>query len=200
MVAMNGSGGRKEHNDLLSRVATGASEALNVVKDQTRAATREVKRNATEVARAVVDSAQDEAERLYVRHKSRMGSKVGRLGKAAKQTAHALHAVRADAAAEYLEAFSDKVGAAQDYLEEQSLGDILSDAGDFVRQNRAAAAGGLFLIGFVAARFLKSSAQRPRGDDPEEGADAEEPLGRREKPSPSGEAEPRQKKRLPGPK
>jgi len=192
MVAMNGSSGRHGRSDnLLSRVGTGASEAIGFVKDQTRAATREVKRNAADVAKAVLDTAQDEAGRLYDRHKSRASSKVGRLGRAAKQTAHALHAVRADAAAEYLEAFSGRVGAAQDYLEERSLPDMLADAGDVVRQNRAAAAGGLFLLGFLAARFLKSSQARPENeasDDEAEEAESSDRPGKRRRQLPDAQA------------
>jgi len=122
MVAMNGSKRRDGGGDqVLSRVKDGASEALHYVKDQTRAATQLAKENATQVAKALVETVQDEAERLYGRHKSLGVSRVGGLGKVAKQTAHALHAVKADAAAEYLDQASRRVKQARDYLDVQSF-------------------------------------------------------------------------------
>ena len=165
MVAMNGSrrSGDNERDDILSVVASGARNALSYVKEHAQVATQEATRGASEVAHALFETAQDEAERFYDRHKSGAASKVGRLGKAAKQTAHALHAVRADTAADYLEAASERVAEARDYLQEQSLAGILEDAGQVVRQNRAIAAGGLFLVGFAAARFLKASSSREVG-------------------------------------
>src|SRR5829696_8013422 len=112
MVAMNGSkrggsaGGRKK---VSSRARGGAGSAIEYVKEQTQNATRHVKEGAGELARTIAETAQEEAGRLYQRHKGRAVSRVNRLGKVARQTAYALHAVKADTAAEYLEAASDRV-------------------------------------------------------------------------------------------
>src|SRR5687768_2203987 len=99
MVAMNGAkrGDHAGHGELMSRVTDGAAEMIDYAKTKARSAAREVKRNVRDVTRALAETAQDEAERLYKRHKGRAVSKVNSLGKIAKQTAHALHAVKADA-------------------------------------------------------------------------------------------------------
>jgi len=178
--------GDQDRDDVLSVVANGARNAISYVKERTRSATQEATRGASEVAHALFETAQDEAERFYERHKSRAASKVGRLGKAAKQTAHALHAVRADTAAEYLDAASERVAQTREYLQEQSLGGILEDAGRVVRRNRAVAAGGLFLMGFAAARFLKASSSRAEADaeldeDRSSKRASGEPAGRRQR-------------------
>lgn len=166
MVAMNASKRRNGgSHQVVSRVREGASEALHYVRDQTAAATQQAKESATEVANAILETVQDEAERFYGRHKKRAVSKVSGLGKVAKQTAHALHAVKADAAAEYLDEASRRVRQASQYLEEQSLSEILQDAGDVVRRNSALTAGALFLVGFATVRFLKAT--ELRSDDEE---------------------------------
>jgi hypothetical protein len=166
-------------------VKEGATEAFHYVKAQTRAATQRAKEKASQVAKVLVESVQDEAERLYGWHKALAVSRISGLGNVAKQTAHALHAVKADAAAEYLEKASRRAKQARVYLDEQPFTEMMQDAGELVRKNRVGTAGALFLLGFATVRFLKATAKRPSEDgnddvgEQAEPAMAPEPRGRR---------------------
>ena len=123
---------------------------------------------AADVTRAVADGVKEEADRLFDEQKGRVGSKVERWGKAIHQAAHALHAVKADGAADVVDSVADRIGAMSSYLEERSLGDLLEDANDVARRHPGIMLGGMFAAGLLAARFLKASASR---DDAEEGGE-----------------------------
>src|SRR4051794_29441051 len=99
---------RGHHNspmrdDLAVRVKGGATEALHSVRQGVRSAAKQVRQTASEVTGALRTTLHEEADELYQRHKGTATSQVKRFGKIAEQTAHALHAVKADNVAEYLD-------------------------------------------------------------------------------------------------
>jgi hypothetical protein len=146
-------------------------EVAQRVAGGARAAKEQVMQKAADVTRAVADGVKEEAERIFDEQKERIGSKVDRWGKAIHQAAHALHAVKADGAAEMVDAAAERVGNVSSYLEERSLTDILSDAEDVARRHPGVMLGGMFVAGLLAARFLKASAAR-RDESESEGDEA----------------------------
>lgn len=66
------------------------------------------------------------------------------------------------ATARYGESLADKIEDISGYLEQATLKDLTRDAERFARQQPALFVGGAFLIGILAARFLKTSAPAKR--------------------------------------
>lgn len=59
--------------------------------------------------------------------------------------------------AQYGESLADKIEGLSGYIEQATLKDITRDAKSFARRQPALFVGGAFLVGVMAARFLKSS-------------------------------------------
>jgi len=161
---------RGHHNspmrdDLAVRVKGGATEALHSVRQGVRSAAKQVRQTASEVTGALRTTLHEEADELYQRHKGTATSQVKRFGKIAEQTAHALHAVKADKVAEYLDQASQRMEEAADYLKESDLAQLMHDTGRVVRRNRGLAMGGMFIAGYALARFLKATRARDQRED-----------------------------------
>ena len=146
--------------EIMTRARSGASGALHSVIEGAQSVTQQIRETTGEVTGAVLDTILDEAERIYRKQKKPAMSRIASLSKMADRTAHALHAVKAEGVADYVEQAADQVGTLTEYLDDRSLSEILEDAGDIVQRNRAVAMGGMFVVGFAVARFLKASASR----------------------------------------
>jgi len=68
-------------------------------------------------------------------------------------------------AADYSETAADKLRTAADYFNSHDVETMYRDVEGLARRNPAVFVGGAFAIGFLAARFLKSSSQRGNGGD-----------------------------------
>lgn len=155
---------RREGSDMLTGVRQDVSGALHSVMQGAQSVAQQIVHTTGEVTGAVVDTVLDEAERIYRRQKKPAISRISSLSKMADRTAHALHAVKADGVADYVEQAAEQVDGISEYLEDRTLGEILEDAGEAVQRNRAVAMGGMFVAGFAVARFLKASASRGEDD------------------------------------
>jgi hypothetical protein len=163
--------------EVAARLKESVVGATRYVKEQARS----IREATSEASQQLLQTVQEEAERAYARQKGRAAARVKGIAKIGKQAAHALHAVKADRAAEYVEQASSRVGQATGYLEDHTLTEIIEDAGEVVRRNQTLAVGGLFIAGFVVTRFLKASASRndeARSDAPDDAAAADEDRGR----------------------
>jgi hypothetical protein len=166
-----GGGGRgSDAEDALRQVRDQAAEMAGRVVNGTREVKEQVMQKASELSRAVADGVREEAEKFFDEQKGKLGTKVDRVGKAINQAAHALRAVKADPLAEGVDAAAERFKQASSYLEERSLGDLLSDAEDIARRHPALMLGGLFVTGLVAARFVKASASREESGSGTSGA------------------------------
>ena len=161
-------GGANGGGEIVTRVREGASGAFHSVLEGAQNVTQQIKETTGEVTGAVLDTILDEAERIYKKQKKPAISRISSLSKMADRTAHALHAVKADGVAQYVEQAAEQAGSVTDYLDDHSLEEILEDAGELVRRNRAVAMGGMFVVGFAVARFLKASASREEHEHEQE--------------------------------
>jgi hypothetical protein len=152
-------GSSKTNSPIVGRVKEGASELAQYVRQGVQAVEQTVK---------------EEGEHLYEKQKDKIISRVGGIGKATRQVAHALHAVKADGLAEYVDSAAEGVEDASHYLEESDLRQVLGDAGDLAREHQALAIGGLFVVGFALSRFLRATGSPPEQSDPLQEADSEE--------------------------
>jgi hypothetical protein len=166
---------RSGRGDESSARASGMTKKL---REGAQAATDQVRHTAAEVTRVITDTLQDEASRLFYDQRGRAAKRVARMGKVARQAAHALHAVKMGGVADYADAAAQRVEDLSDYINEKDLTELLRDAQDAARAHPAAAMGGMFLVGFAAARFLKASASRDEGGDDEDEDDKDDAKGR----------------------
>jgi hypothetical protein len=155
-----GGGRRDEPDDALGQVRDTAVEVAGRVISGTREIKEQVMEKAAQLGRAVADGVKEEAEKFFDEQKGKLGDKVDRFGKMINQAAHALRAVKADPVAEAVDSAAGRFRDASSYIEDRSLGDILSDAEDVARRHPGLMLGGLFLTGLLAARFVKASASR----------------------------------------
>jgi len=175
-----GGGGGNGGGEIVSRMRQGASGALQSVMQSAQSVSQQIKETTGEVTGAVVETLLDEADRIYRKQKKPALSRISNLTKIADRTAHALHAVKADGVAEYVQQAAEQVDGITEYLDDRSLDEILEDAGEIVQKNRAVAMGGMFVVAFAVARFLKASASRDEaedgggGDDDDTGEDDDE--------------------------
>jgi len=141
-----------------------ASGLLREIKTAARETTGDLSRQASEVSRAVSDTVKEEAQRLLDERREAIAGKVGIAAKLARQTGHALRAVRLDNAAEVADAAAGQVRKLGDYLKESDVSQILEDAEQLTRNHRALVTGGLLVTGFALVRFLKASAEPQRSN------------------------------------
>jgi hypothetical protein len=137
-----------------------AAEVVGSVRESAGTAAEQVKQKATEMSRAITGTIKEEAERLFDEQKGKAASKVTRFGKVMHQAAHALHAVKADGLADYVDETGNKIEGLTDYLEERTLAQVIQDAGEVARRHPGMVIGGMFVTGLAVARFLKASASR----------------------------------------
>ena len=167
----------------LKQLTATATEVAGVVRESAARSAEQVKQKAAEMTRAITGTVREEAERLFDEQKGKAASKVTRYGKAIHQTAHALHAVKADGLAEYVDSAAGAVEGLKDYLEERNLAQVLEDAGEVARRHPGMVIGGMFLTGLALGRFLKASDSR-QGEEEEQGDES----GGEEEESPRGQS------------
>ena len=147
-------GRRESANTRRSPLKEMASELGQSVRNGARAISTEAK---TAIA-AAAEQVRDEAQRLLDEQKEKAASQLQAVRGAAGRVAHALHAVKADAAADYADAAGDALDQAAQFVEDANLDDLSDGARWFAREHPAWVIGGLFAAGFIAARVLKASA------------------------------------------
>lgn len=155
-----GASRRGGDDDVFREVKERAADVVQRLRSGTGAAKEQVMQKAAEVTRAVADGVREEAERFFDEQKGRLGNKVQGVGKMIHQAAHALHAVKADGVADAVDAAGERFERVSDYVKERGLGDLLADAEDAARRHPGLVAGGLFVAGLLAVRFVKASASR----------------------------------------
>lgn len=174
MVAMRDKTGLRRHQESEEQeddAGSAGGQIVTRVKDGASDMARQLKRGVTAVGHTV----KEEGEQLYEKQKDGVVSKVRRMGKATRQVAHALHAVKADGLADYADKAAEHVEQATQYLDEADLETVLHDAGDLAREHQAIAVGGLFIVGLALSRFLKASRSHLQEDDEKPDRDLHEP-------------------------
>jgi hypothetical protein len=159
-------------SNLVAQLKDTTAAALQSVKSQATVAARQIEQSAGELTHTTLAAVRDGAKQAYDQRKTQAVARLTQAGKVASKAAGALRAVEAGAVADYVEAASQRAGHVAEYLEEHNLTQMIDDAGDLVRRNRAVAVGGMLVVGFALTRFLKASGARAAA-----AADADEDRG-----------------------
>ena len=133
-------------------------------RDRTAGAARETVDQAKHQMSRLTDEAQRRARSLVDQQKESAASAVGGWAEALRQTARNLEEREQPAAGRYVDWAADGVERFSRSLREQELDQLVHQAEQFARRQPALFLGGAVALGFVASRFLKSSAERHRMD------------------------------------
>jgi hypothetical protein len=112
----------------------------------------------------VMDRVKEGATAQLSSQKNRATEGLGSLAEAVRKTSEPLRESNHATLAEYVEKAADRIERFSSDLKQRDLGDLVNDAQRFARRQPALFLGGAFAVGIIAARFLKSSSERARGD------------------------------------
>jgi cell division septum initiation protein DivIVA len=96
--------------------------------------------------------------------KSRAAEELDRISRAIRQTADSFGGEDPIGISRYAEQAADEIGKASAYFRERDVMDLLRDAQQLAQRRPGLAIGGAFAMGFVLARFLKTSSGNSRGE------------------------------------
>ncbi len=159
-----GSGTPDNKTDLKQTLGRTAGEAVNQTVDQ-----------AMEAGRQTVGSAQGRIRSLLEQQTDRAADQLGGVASALHKAAEQLDAENNGTAAQYAVQAAGRVEQVADLLRHSSLDDIVSEVEGFARRQPEVFIGAAFAVGFLAARFIKSSGERRlqgqkgRGESPSRG-------------------------------
>ncbi|MCG5241677.1 hypothetical protein ACIU1J_17210 [Azospirillum doebereinerae] len=115
---------------------------------------------ALDAGRDGVDSAQGRIRSLLEQQTDRAADQLGGVASALQKAADQLQAENNGTAAQYAVQAADRVERVADMLRHSSLDDIVGEVEGFARRQPELFIGGAFALGFLAARFVKSSGER----------------------------------------
>lgn len=138
-----------------------AKHQANDTKDKIKDSAKEVADSAKEqFGEGVKDARDNVTGRVSAKFHERKDSIVSQLdsvARAAKQTSDELRSEEHRTAAHYAEQFATQVDSAGQFLRDKEMSDVLASVKDFARRQPTLFLGGAVVLGFLGARFLKSS-------------------------------------------
>jgi hypothetical protein len=128
---------------------------------------------AKQQATAVIDQAREQVRTRLSEQKDTAASSLGTVAQALHRTAQELEGEQTGPLGDYAHRAADQVERLSGYLQQHDLSDLQREAEYFARRRPALFLGGAFVLGLMAARFMKSSSER---DYPYGSANATEAL------------------------
>ncbi len=151
MVALMSSRHGKTHSRDQSKAnGTGVAERL-------RKGAAGLKEDVSEKFGQVREAVKGEANRLVDQQKGDAARKIKNLGSAIGKAGKLLHAGKIDGIAQYVDMAASGTKQVSSYLEENDLGEILSDAGKLAARHPIAVFGTIMIVGVAAGRFVKAA-------------------------------------------
>jgi ElaB/YqjD/DUF883 family membrane-anchored ribosome-binding protein len=135
------------------------------------------------MGRGVLNIVRDTATSQLSSQKDRATDGLGSLARAVRQSTQSLRDHQQDTVAQYVEQAADRIEQFSSRLRDRDLGDLMRDADRFARRQPAIFIGAAFVVGVLAARFVKSSGSgagrtQSVGRAPQVGADRSSPAAR----------------------
>ena len=140
-----------------------ASQAVGSVKEQAG----NVVEQAQQQAGQVVGRVSEQAVSRISKQKELAAAGLGSVAEVLRHTGEELRGQEGDAitqvAAQYSEVAVNKIETVSNYLREHEMSDVVRDVENFARREPVIFMGAAFLVGMLAARFLKSTAPSTPG-------------------------------------
>ncbi len=133
------------------------SSGARSTKEETRSRVSAMAERARDRAGDAADSAKGKAESTISRQKDMAAGQLDSISSALRQTSGSLRGNDQDAIAGFVEDAASQVDRLSGYLQNRSVGDLLSEVQRFARREPALFLGGAFLIGIAGSRFMKAS-------------------------------------------
>lgn len=142
----------------------GSSDALGGqakgVADQVKEAAGQVVDQAKETAGQVAGQAKQQATSQLESQKERTVDTLVTVAQALRHTGQSLHEQEQTAVGGYIERAAERVETLSNYLRTRDVPALLVETQDVARRQPGLFLGGAIALGFIGARFLKSSGQR----------------------------------------
>lgn len=116
--------------------------------------------NSTDTRPGVIDRVRDAASAQVSTQKDRATDTLGTLASAVRQSTQTLRDQQQDTVAQFVERAADQIDRFSTTLRNRDLSQLTADIQRFARRQPAVFIGAAFAAGVLAARFLKSSADR----------------------------------------
>jgi len=139
--------------------ATGASDTGTPLIQQAKEQTQQVVQQAGQKAGQVMDQARDQVKSQLSSQKDRATDGLGTIAQALRQTGDQLRTQDQAVVSQYVEQAAQAVESFSGYLRDKQVDDLVLEVENLARRQPAVFLGGAFALGFLAARFLKSSGQ-----------------------------------------
>lgn len=147
-------------NEQFSNADSTMKESFAQAKDQVKDTARAAKTTIKTKTKEVMEQAKQCGGEYVQQGKERTASRIGGFSASIRQTADRFEQEKDPNLARYTRLAADKLDSAATYVRERDLKDLRRDGENLARQYPALFFGGMFVVGVVAARFLKASAQR----------------------------------------
>lgn len=132
---------------------------MNEVKRQTRVKAYEAKEQVKEKAHHMKEDATERVRSGISSQKDRMTQGLETIADALRQTSRNLTEKNQGSIACYTEGIADQVDRFSGYFREKDINEFVHEAEDLARRRPGLFLGAAFAMGFLLARFLKSSSQ-----------------------------------------
>jgi ElaB/YqjD/DUF883 family membrane-anchored ribosome-binding protein len=148
-------------NTIGSTTGSGATGRADMpLIEQAKEQTQQVVQQAGQKAGQVMDQARDQVKSQLTGQKDRATDGLGTIAEALRRTGDQLRTQDQAMVGRYAEQAAEAVEGFSEYLREKDVDDLVREVESFARRQPAVFLGSAFALGFLAARFLKSSNQR----------------------------------------
>jgi hypothetical protein len=134
-----------------------------LVTEQVKQQAQQTAQQAVEGTQQVAGQAVDRATSMLDGRKNQGADTLQQTADALRQTGQTLRDNDGGFVAGLVEASADQVENAAEYLRSHSVNDLVGEVETYARQNSTVFVGGAFVLGLLAARFLKSSSPSSGG-------------------------------------
>lgn len=140
--------------------ATTATETAQQVAPETTAKAQEIGDRMQHEAQRLTEEVKDQGQVMLQDQKRAIADQIGGMANALRSTAEQLQTQDQDAIAQYTQQAADGLERFSQNLKDRDLNTLMGHVEDFARKQPGAFIGSAALLGFLAARFLKSSSER----------------------------------------
>jgi hypothetical protein len=155
---------------------TGNGDTERPLLDQAKEQTQQVIQQTQQKAGEVVDRAREQVRSQLADQKERAAGSLESVADALRQAGQGLRDHDQGALGDYVQSAAEMVERVSDYLSRRDMDQLVREVEDMARRQPGLFVGGAFALGFLAARFLKSSRSNGRSTTARETSFAHYPL------------------------
>ncbi len=138
----------------------GSSTQVDQATEQAKQQSQQLAHQARQQASELANRGTEQAKSQLANQKHQVAQRMTPIQTALQETAHQLRTQGQGSVAEYADKAADQVERFSGYLRETEVDEMVDQARGFARSRPAIFLGGAVALGFLGARFLKSSSQQ----------------------------------------